>query len=212
MPLMLDQFYDFLNRRLITGARPLLALLVIPLALSFSAPLWRISMVAPQYPTGLYLDVYAYKLDAGHEGHDITEINTLNHYIGMHRIDTAAAADLDWIPFALGALGLITLRAAAIGNVRDLIDLLVVTGYVSLFAFSRFVYRLWLFGHDLDPHAPVKVKPFMPVVLGHKTVANFETFSYPQAGSYGLAVFVVAVAGLVAYHLVVGRRRAVAGR
>lgn len=207
--LMLDKFYEFLSRPMLGAGRIALALLVVPLVLAFSGPLWRISMTAPQYPNGLYMDVYAYKLEGGNEGQDIKEINTLNHYIGMHKLDATAAADLDWIPFALGAMVLLALRAAAIGTVKDLLDLLIITGYVSAFAFGRFVYRLYVFGHDLDPHAPVKVAPFMPVVLGHKTVANFETYSYPQSSSYFLGGFVLGLGLLVLVHLWVGRRRAV---
>lgn len=209
MQLMMNKFYEFLNRPLFMSARFVLAVLVVPLALSFTAPLWRISMTAPQYLNGLTMDVYAYKLEGGNDGQHITEINTLNHYIGMHHLDRTAAADLDWIPFALGALAVMALRVAAVGVVKDLVDLVVMTGYVSAFAFGRFVYRLYVFGHDLAPDAPVKVKPFMPVVLGHKTVANFETYSYPQAGSYYLGAFVTGVVVLLLWHLVVGRRQAV---
>jgi copper chaperone NosL len=209
MKLMLDKFYDFLSRPLFMSARFLLVALVVPLVLSFSAPLWRISMTAPQYPNGLYMDVYAYKLEGGNNGQHITEINTLNHYIGMHHLDRTAAADLDWIPFALGFLAVMALRVAAVGAVRDLVDLVVMTAYVSAFAFGRFVYRLYVFGHDLAADAPVKVKPFMPVVLGHKTVANFETYSYPQTGSYYLTVFVLGVGAVLLWHLAAGRRQAV---
>ncbi len=212
MQLMMNKFYEFLNRPLFMRARFALAVLVVPLALSFTAPLWRISMTAPQYLKGLTMDVYAYKLEGGNDGQHITEINTLNHYIGMHHLDRTAAADLDWIPFALGALAVMALRVAAVGAVKDLVDLVVMTGYVSAFAFGRFVYRLYVFGHDLAPDAPVKVKPFMPVVLGHKTVANFETYSYPQAGSYYLGAFVTGVVVLLLWHLVVGRRQAVKSR
>lgn len=209
MQLMINKFYDYLNRPLFGVARIGLALLVVPLLLSFSAPLWRISMTAPQYPKGLWMDVYAYKLEGGDEGQHIKEINTLNHYIGMHSLDRTAAADLDWIPFALGALALMALRVAAVGNVKDLVDLMVMTGYVSAFAFIRFVYRLYVFGHDLAPDAPVRIKPFMPVILGHKTVANFETYSFPEAGSYWLGTFVVGVLGLLVWQLIAGRREAV---
>ena len=212
MQLMMSKFYEFLNRPLFMRARFALALLVLPLALSFTAPLWQISMTAPQYLNGLTMDVYAYKLEGGNHGQHIAEINTLNHYIGMHHLDRTAAADLDWIPFALGALAVMALRVAAVGAVKDLVDLVVMTGYVSAFAFGRFVYRLYVFGHDLAPDAPVKVKPFMPVVLGHKTVANFETYSYPQAGSYYLGAFVTGVVVLLLWHLVVGRRQAVKSR
>lgn len=207
--LMLDKFYEFLSRPMMGLGRIVLVLFIVPLVLAFSGPLWRISMTAPQYPDGLYMDVYAYKLVGGNDGQDIKEINTLNHYIGMHKLDQTAAADLDWIPFALGALVILGLRAGAIGTVKDLVDLLVMTSYVSVFAFGRFIYRLYVFGHDLDPHAPVKVTPFMPVVFGHKTVANFETYSYPQSGSYFLGAFVLGLTALVIVHLVVGRRRTV---
>lgn len=208
MKSMTDKFYEFLARPLFGWSRIALAVLAIPLVLSFSAPLWRISMTAPQYPKGLHMDVYAYKLVGGEDGLHIAEINTLNHYIGMRKLDDAASADLDWIPFALGALVLFTLRVATIGAVSQLVDLAVMTAYVSLFAFGRFVYRLWVFGHELDPKAPVKVEPFMPVVFGHKTVANFETYSLPQLGSYYLMTFVVGVFLLAFLHLFLGRKKA----
>jgi hypothetical protein len=208
MKLPLEKFYDFVQQPVRLRSRLVLALLVVPLLLAFTAPLWNISMVAPQYPKGLSMDVYAYKLAGGNDGQDIHEINVLNHYIGMRKLDATASADLDWIPFALGAMAILALRVSALGTVRDLIDMLVVTGYVSAFAFGRFVYRLWVFGHDLDPHAPMKVKPFMPVIIGHRTVANFETYSYPQLGSFLLAVFAVGVATLTLWHLIVGRQRA----
>jgi len=54
----------------------------------------------------------------------------------------------------------------------------------------------------------VRVPGFMPVVLGSKKIANFTTHSWPAAGSYALAVFVIGTAGLLAYHLVRGRRAA----
>ena len=209
MKLMMDEFYAFLNRPVRPGTRLGLFIATLALVGSFAFPLWRISMTAPQYPEGLYMDIFAYRLQGGNDGQHITEINTLNHYIGMHKLDAAASADLDWIPFALGALALMALRVAAIGNVRHLVDLFVVTSYVSAFAFGRFVYRLWVFGHDLDPHAPVKVAPFMPVVLGHRTVANFETYSMPQLGSILMGAFVVLVTGLLLWQLIAGRRAAV---
>ncbi len=201
---LVDRFEAFLDEPIRFRSRLWLALLVIPLVLSFTQPLWRISMEAPQYPQGLHMDVYAYKLGAGHNGHDIDEINELNHYIGMRRISRAEFADLDWIPFALGVLGLLTLRAAVIGKVRALVDLSVLTGYVTAFALARFVYRLYVFGHDLDPHAAVSIPPFMPVVLGTRQVANFTTHSWPAWGTAFMVVFAGGVVGLTIWHCWVG--------
>ena len=204
----LDSFYAFLDRPLFLGARIALALLVIPLCLTFAAPLWKISMEAPQYPGGLAMEIYAHKVDGGHGGHDIAEINELNHYIGMKPIDRAALTDLDWIPFALGLLALLTLRCAAIGNVRTLIDLIAISGYVAGFAFARFLYKLWYFGHSLAPDAPIRLAPFTPAVIGKKQVANFAVESWPQAGTYCVTAFLAGIAAITLWHLIAGRRSA----
>jgi hypothetical protein len=203
------KFYDFLDRPLFPAARLALAVLVIPLVLVFTQPLWKISMKAPQYPKGLSMEIYGHKVEGGHDGKDIHEINTLNHYIGMKKIDRQELTDLDWIPFALGLLVILTLRCAAIGNVRSLVDLMVITGYISVFAFGRFIYKLYVYGHNLDPEAPFKVKPFTPAIFGSKQIANFTTTSMPQLGSILMGVFVTGVAAITVWHLVEGRRRAV---
>jgi len=201
---LVDRFEQFLNEPIRFGARPILVLLVVPLALSFTQPLWRISMEAPQYPQGLYLDVYAYKLGAGHDGHDILEINELNHYIGMRTISRSEFADLDWIPFALGVLGILALRAAVVGRVGTLIDLTVLTAYITLFALVRFVYQLYVFGHDLDEQAAIEIEPFMPVVIGTKQVANFTTHSWPGWGTALMATFALGVVAVTVWHCWVG--------
>ena len=204
----LDKFYAFVQTPLRLRSRILLALLVVPLLLAFTAPLWNISMKAPQYPNGLGLDIYAHKVEGGRDGADIQEINTLNHYIGMSPIDRAALSDLDWIPFALGILVILTLRVAAIGNVSALIDLAVMTFYFSLFSLGRFVYRLYVLGHNLDPKAPVTVEPFMPAVFGTKQIANFTVTSLPRLATVYMAIFALGVAGLTIWHLWTGRREA----
>jgi len=205
---LVDRFEQFLDEPVRFRSRFLLVLLVIPLLLSFTQPLWRISMEAPQYPQGLYLDVYAWKLGGGHDGHDIQEINELNHYIGMHTIARSEFADLDWIPFALGLLAILALRVAVIGKVRSLIDLAVLTGYVGAFSLARFGYKLYVFGHDLDPRAAVSIDPFMPVVLGTKQVANFTTHSWPSLGTAFLSVFALGVLATAAWHCWIGYREA----
>lgn len=209
MQLLLDRFYGFLNQPLYAPTRLVLAALVVPLLLSFMYPLWRIDMEAPQYPNGLSLEIYSYKIDGGDGGRHIQEINTLNHYIGMRTLDREAMTDLDWIPFALGGLAVVALRVAAIGNVMALVDLAVATTYISLFAFARYVYTLYVFGHNLNPQAPVKVPGFMPGVIGSKKIANFTTYSWPSAGSVLIGVFVLGVFAILAWHLVRGRRAAV---
>ena len=54
-----------LYRPLDRTARIIQLLLIVPLLLHFLVPLWRVSMKAPQYPDGLYMDIYSYKLEGG---------------------------------------------------------------------------------------------------------------------------------------------------
>ena len=191
-----------LDRPLKGWSRLVLAALVVPLLLTFTAPLWRIRLEAPQYPKGLVMDIHAHKLESGNKGQHLAEINNLNHYIGMKRIDRAELSDLDWLPFAIGALALLALRCAAIGNVRALVDLAVLTSYIALFSLGRFAYKLYVFGHELAPDAAVKVKPFTPAIFGSKQIANFTTYSYPQLGSVFIGLFATGVLALLVYHLV----------
>ena len=152
-------------------------------------------MIAPQYPKGLRLDVYLYKLEGGNQGRDVAEINSLNHYIGMAPIRRADLGELDWMPFAFGLLVLLILRAAVLGNGRDLVDVNVLAVFVAASAMFRFAYKLYEFGHNLDPRAAFRVEPFMPVLLGRRQVANFETWAYPQIGG----ALVAGAAALLAF-------------
>lgn len=192
----LDRFYRRLGRPLLFPSRVVLALLVLPLLLTFTAPLWQIHMVAPQYPNGLTLYIYPHTVDG-----DIQEVNTLNHYIGMEPIDRASLSDLDWIPFAIGALALLALRVAAIGDRRSLVDLAVLFLYFSAFSMARFAYKLYVFGHDLDPKAPFTVEPFTPAILGTKQIANFTTSSYPHLGSMWIGLFGLGLAVVLVWNL-----------
>ncbi|MGH0033206.1 MAG: hypothetical protein ACQGVC_25725 [Myxococcota bacterium] len=190
------RFDRTLDGGLITRSRLVLVLLVAPLLLSLTAPLWIMHFQAPQYPDGLALEIFAHTVTG-----DVQEINTLNHYIGMHSIDRASLSDLDWIPFGIGVLVLLALRVALIGDVRSLFDLTVIFVYLSAFSFARFVYKLYVFGHDLDPKAAITVDPFMPGVLGTKQIANFTTISLPGMGSLWLGVFGVGLTAVLLWNL-----------
>jgi hypothetical protein len=111
--------------------------------------------------------------------------------------DLAAAdfTEFKWIPFVVGALGLLFLRCAVLGNLSTVVDLLVLYLYFGLFSLWSFAYKLYRYGHDLAPTAAVRVPPFMPPLYGRKQLANFEVYSYPGVGSYALAAAVLFVAG-----------------
>ena len=173
-----------------TGRAMLLAALVVLLG-GAVLPLWRISLVAPQYAEGLSLDMYAYQIVAGNDGQDLAEINTLNHYIGMKPIAQADFLEMKVMPFAIGAFSLLTLRAVVVGRIISLVDLAVLFVYFGAFSMGSFAYRLYSYGHHLDPHAPMKIKPFMPVVIGSQQIANFVQTSVPLAGTICMAAFLM---------------------
>jgi hypothetical protein len=173
-----------------TGRAMLLAALVVLLG-GAVLPLWRISLVAPQYAEGLSLDMYAYQIVAGNDGQDLAEINTLNHYIGMKPIAQADFLEMKVLPFAIGAFSLLTLRAVVVGRIISLVDLAVLFVYFGAFSMGSFAYRLYSYGHHLDPQAPMKIKPFMPVVIGSQQIANFVQTSVPLAGTICMAAFLM---------------------
>lgn len=194
MTTLTRRIYSFLRRPPSAAARVLLILAAASLVASLFLPLWQIRLVAPQYQEGLSLHIYAYKLIAGNNGQDLHEINNLNHYIGMKPIEEADFIEMRWVPFALGVFVLLGLRAAAIGIMRGVVDLLVLFLYFTAFSFGSFYYRLYTYGHQLDPRAPMTIEPFTPVLVGRQQIANFEQSSYPDLGTIFLALFPLLIA------------------
>ena len=189
----LSAIHRTLDRPVSGTARVLLLVAIAALLVGGTLPLWRISLVAPQYAEGLTLDMYAYQIVAGNGGQDLAEINTLNHYIGMKPIAQADFLEMKLLPFAIGVFALLALRAAAIGRIASLVDLLVLFLYFGAFSLGSFVYRLYSYGHHLDPKAPMDIEPFMPVLIGSQQIANFVQTSLPLAGTLCMTVFLLLV-------------------
>jgi hypothetical protein len=191
MRTIFDRVSRFLAHVVGLGPRSALVVAALALLLTYRLPLWNLTMFAPQYPDGLRLDIYSHALAGGRHGQDIREINILNHYIGMRDIAEEDFTEFKWMPFVIGALALLCLRAAVHGNVGSLVDVAVLFVYFGAFSLWSFAYKLYQYGHNLAPNAAVKVDPFMPPVFGFKQIANFRVYSYPQAGTYVmLGVFV----------------------
>ena len=128
---------------------------------------------------------------AGNGGQDLAEINTLNHYIGMKPIVEADFLEMKVLPFAIGVFSLLTLRAVVVGRIMSVVDLVVLFCYFGAFSMASFAYRLYSYGHHLDPRAPMTIEPFMPVVVGSQQIANFVQTSLPLAGTACMALFFV---------------------
>jgi len=181
--------YRFLGRSLNLTSRLLLVAAAVSVITAIFLPLWQIRLVAPQYQEGLALQIYAHKLVGGNGGQDLAEINTLNHYIGMKHLVEEDFVEMKWLPFAFGFFALLALRAAVIGRMISLIDLGVLFLYFSAFSLGNFYFRLYTYGHQLDPHAPMRIKPFTPILLGSQQIANFVQTSLPLSGAVFLWLF-----------------------
>lgn len=189
----------FLDGTIDTRTRVMVLVAAALLVATYVLPLWNLTMFAPQYPNGLRLDIYAHGLVGGNNGNDITEINVLNHYIGMRDLVNSEFTEFQWMPFVIGALGLLMLRAVAHGTVASLVDVAVLYAYFAAFALWSFGYKMYRYGHDLSPTAPIKVDPFMPPMFGYAQIANFEIYSYPRLASYAMTGSMLLLIGALAY-------------
>jgi hypothetical protein len=198
---LLFRLNRLLDAPLDAGPRIAMLLAAILLCAIYVLPLWTLTMFAPQYQDGLRMNIYSYKLEGGNNGQDIKEINVLNHYIGMKDLAAEDFTEFKWMPFVVGAIALLVLRAIVHGKFANLLDVLVLSGYFAAFSLWSFAYKLWWYGHNLAPGAAVKVDPFMPPLFGYKQLANFEVYSYPGLASYalGVAMLLLLIAGITAW-------------
>ena len=189
---LLNREFRFLHKSLNVWSRLLLLAAALTVAVSVLFPLWELHLVAPQYAGGLTMQIYPYKIHGGGlNGNDINEINNLNHYIGMKKIDQADFTEMQIMPFMFGVFILLALRAVVFGEMKNVIDLFVLAAYFGAFSIGAFYYRLWWYGHNLDPHAPVHIPSFTPLILGTQKIANFTQSSYPELGTYLLWLFML---------------------
>ena len=154
-------------------------------AMSTQLPLWSMTMRAPQYPRGLHLYAYGTALSG-----DVHEINILNHYIGMPAIE-APTLETALFPFGIAALVLICLLSPFHAWLRRLA--IASTVAVPLIMLVSLQWRLYDFGHSLNPKAPIRLEPFTPLVVGQTQMGNFISLGMV---SWGFASIVAAAAVL----------------
>ena len=169
---------DLFKGELSRNARILVALAALLLTPAAFLPVWKITLIAPQYPDGLSLVLYPHKV-AG----EIQEVNVLNHYIGMKEIEPDEFAEfrfrpfliLRFLAFAVLAAMAARLEIAALGWID-----FVIFGIVMLADFQHWLFE---YGHNLSPSAPIRMDPFTPNFIGTTQVANFTVQSWPSTGA-----------------------------
>jgi len=208
MPMTDESSRRFFALRLSMRSRITVLIAALMLIPTFLLPLWTMTLYSNQFPDGLHLDIYTYKL-AGNktpERDDLREINTLNHYIGMRPLLESDFAEFVWMPLVIGFFFIFALRTVVMGAMSNLVDNAVLFLYFGLFSLWSFYNRLYAYGHNLDPTAPVKVPSFTPTLFGSKQLANFTVYSLPGPASYFMIAFFVLL--VVAILLTYRRARA----
>lgn len=142
--------------------------------LAIGRPLWRAHLTAPQYPQGLELTVYGNRVEG-----DVAEITALNHYVGMRPYDIADFPETKlWVPTMLAAIAAVGVSGWFGRRWPGRLARLFLWG-IPVGALLDIQWRLYQFGHDLDPGAALRIDEFTAKVIGPTHVVNFTTWAWP---------------------------------
>lgn len=183
--------------------RILTLLAALLLAAVYFFPLWNVRLTAPQYPEGLGMHIRINTVEGATEN-DLNNINNLNHYIGMKRIEPESIPELRFMPWIVGALVVTGLAATALGRRRLIYAwtaLFLMVAIVGLVDFWKWEYD---YGHHLDnEHAILKIPgmSYQPPLIGAKQLLNFRATSWPAVGGIlvGLAMALALTAVFLAW-------------
>jgi copper chaperone NosL len=186
--------------RISRTARALTLAAALLLGAMYVTPVWSVRLVAPQYPEGLGMTIRLHTIE-GVKEHDLKNINSLNHYIGMRAIEPDAIPELMYMPWIAGGLIAAGVLVAALGRRRLLVawvSSFALLGAAGLYDFWRWSYD---YGHNLDLENAIIVVPgmtYQPPLIGTKQLLNFTATSLPAIGGVlaGLA-FALALAAIV---------------
>ncbi len=195
-----------LSEYLIPSALLMLAALL--LMTSMFLPYWNMEMTAPQYPKGLFVDVYVNHLEG-----DMREIDELNHYLGMKKLDEGGQFERSISFLGIVVLGLLLIASVFVHNQWAAILALPVIAFPIIFVADLW-WILYQYGHSIDPTSALggAIPPFTPPVLGLGMVGQFGTIATFDVGFYlALAAVVVMLTGLwfhrAAYKPIVDARK-----
>lgn len=165
------------------------------LLVSMRMPWWSITMWAPQYPGGLTATATLTAI----VGEDVREIDELNHYIGMMRLNDAAKLERSIsIPLVIAMAAALVLSIWPRNWLRWLLRL--PTVIFPVFFLADLKFWLWYAGNHLDPSAALSstISAFTPTMLGWGKVAQFHTYGWLQPGFWvALAAAVLTLLTLI---------------
>lgn len=153
----------------------------------FMFPLWSITLEAPQFPEGINMYIWVNQITGDTES-TLQNMNILNHYIGMQKIEPDSIPELQYFPYVIIFMSALGVLFGLFGNRKTFLIwaiLMIILGVLGVYDFYMWEYD---YGHNLDPHAPIKVPGmvYQPPLFGAEWLLNFRAISYPALGSYFL--------------------------
>ena len=186
-----------------TTSRIIVALASLALIATFFLPFWFIFLIAPQYPEGLTMNIWLNKLTG-----QVEIINGLNHYIGMKHIKAEMFPEFNYLVYVVGAFVLSGLIVAVVGKRSWLLGLLIILALGGVAAMYDFWSWGYDYGHNLDPKAAIQVPGlyYQPPLIGHKTLLNFDAYSYPDKGGWVVIIAALVMTGVWAFEFYKARK------
>jgi len=216
----LSVLYGILKKTKMRKDKVLMIVGSLLLLVLFVFPLWKITLIAPQYPEPLGMNIHIDHLSDGVQFNDVQNIDLLNHYIGMAHLPTDKNVksgkvepfiEFVIMPIVVGLMVLLGVVFGFLGK-RKLyvvwIVLLAIFGSAGVYDFYLWLYD---YGHNLDPNAILKIidpvtgelMAYQPPIFGYKQMLNFEVYSYPSTGLY----FIVSAAALTFLAFLTGKKK-----
>lgn len=175
-----------------TLPRILSVLAALAILVLFFAPLWRVTLVAPQYPDGVTMYIWINQITGDSPG-TLQNINILNHYVGMQKIEPDSIPELQYFPIIVGFLSFFALLGAWVNRPWYYLTFAMV--FIILSGLGIYDFYLWEYnyGHNLDPMAPIKVpgQSYQPPLIGSKMLLNFKADSWPAIGGVFMGISLV---------------------
>jgi hypothetical protein len=201
---------DGSTRSLMTYLAPtaLFMLAALLLMTSIFTPYWTMRMSAPQYPKGLRVNVYLSHIEG-----DVFEIDELNHYLGMPKLDEGGRLERSLSIVAMVVLGFLLVGSIFVHNQWAALFTLPALGFPFMFLADLW-WILYQYGHSIDPKSALggAIKPFTPPLFGEGKIGQFGTSATPEVGLFlAFAAMCVILVGLwyhrAAYKPIVDARK-----
>ncbi len=165
---------------------------VLLLLLAFTAPIWQITLEAPQYPSGVTMYIWINQI-TGQEAGTLQNINILNHYVGMKMIEPESIPELSYFPKVIIGMVVLGIILGFVNNPKLWLGWSIIMVLLGVFGLYDFYLWEYDYGHNLSPEAPIKIPgmAYQPPLFGEKMLLNFNAKSYPYLGSLYIGVSII---------------------